>query len=516
MPSVCGLCPVGCNIDVDHARGQGQADPLAQPPRGRREAGSATRGASRFSHLYAEDRITEPLAARPPPRAGGDLLGGRARRRRAAAPRGGRRGSRSRSPARRRRSRRTHSPSSSASVSAPTRRCCPRRSATSSTRSVVPLSAIRDAELIVVLGDDPVVERAPIVDLWLRKARRAGAEIVEIGPAGDVQVAPGTTARACRNLKRGELGNRLRASERAIVIWSGAAVRAAAPISPRSRPSSASRTSSGCGAFFLPETANGRGVAEAWAAASDEERPGARAAWAADRLRRRGGREPERARAGRARGARAGDHDVPLARRRLGRPRPAGDELPRARRHLRQRRGPDSAPAPSGDPADARRARLDRPARRALRARALRPTRRSSSRSCRNASSAASPTRTLGEEARLPERVPSRPLRPRPPTSRSRRRQRPAPCRLLRYRPLFSGAAVERVPELQFQRPAPEIELSARDAKRLGVKRGGAGQRPARTERSVELRTAINKRLKTGVARIAGGPRARPPCPRWR
>src|SRR4030095_13561248 len=74
----------------------------------------------------------------------------------------------------------------------------------------VPLSAIRDAELIVVLGDEQVVERAPIVDLWLRKARRAGAEIVEIGPVGDVQVAPGTTARACRTLKRGELRKRLR------------------------------------------------------------------------------------------------------------------------------------------------------------------------------------------------------------------------------------------------------------------------------------------------------------------
>ena len=43
----------------------------------------------------------------------------------------------------------------------------------------LPLSAIRDAELIVVLGDDPVVERAPIVDLWIKAARRAGAEIVE-------------------------------------------------------------------------------------------------------------------------------------------------------------------------------------------------------------------------------------------------------------------------------------------------------------------------------------------------
>ena len=33
-----------------------------------------------------------------------------------------------------------------------------------------PLSTIGDAELVVV-GDDDVVDRAPVVDLWLRKAR---------------------------------------------------------------------------------------------------------------------------------------------------------------------------------------------------------------------------------------------------------------------------------------------------------------------------------------------------------
>ena len=49
-----------------------------------------------------------------------------------------------------------------------------------------PLSTIRDAELVVVIGDDPVVERAPIVDLWIRAARRRGAEVVTIGPHGNV------------------------------------------------------------------------------------------------------------------------------------------------------------------------------------------------------------------------------------------------------------------------------------------------------------------------------------------
>ena len=43
------------------------------------------------------------------------------------------------------------------------------------------------------------------------------------------------------------------------------------------------------------------------------------------------------------------------------------------------------------------------------------------------------------------------------------------PLRLVRYRPLFSGPAVERVPELQFQRPDAEIELSAHDAEIRGI-----------------------------------------------
>jgi len=61
---------------------------------------------------------------------------------------------------------------------------------------------------------------------------------------------------------------------------------------------------------------------------------------------------------------------------------------------------------------------------------------------------------------------------------------------------------VERVEELQFQRPAPEVELAARDALRLDVKRGEPVVVRSNGT-SVELRAAINKRLKTGVVRIA-------------
>src|SRR5256886_1659141 len=42
----------------------------------------------------------------------------------------------------------------------------------------LPLSAIRDADVVTVLGDGPVVERAPIVELWIKEARRRGARVL--------------------------------------------------------------------------------------------------------------------------------------------------------------------------------------------------------------------------------------------------------------------------------------------------------------------------------------------------
>ena len=46
--------------------------------------------------------------------------------------------------------------------------------------------------------------------------------------------------------------------------------------------------------------------------------------------------------------------------------------------------------------------------------------------------------------------------------------------RLQRYRALFSGPAVERVPQLDFQRPRPEVELASADAERRGIQAGDA------------------------------------------
>jgi anaerobic selenocysteine-containing dehydrogenase len=74
--------------------------------------------------------------------------------------------------------------------------------------------------------------------------------------------------------------------------------------------------------------------------------------------------------------------------------------------------------------------------------------------------------------------------------------------RLLRYRPLFSGHEVERVPELQFQRPEREVAMSTGDADRRGIATGDlVSVRSNGT--SVELRARIDRRLVEGVARVA-------------
>ncbi len=70
------------------------------------------------------------------------------------------------------------------------------------------------------------------------------------------------------------------------------------------------------------------------------------------------------------------------------------------------------------------------------------------------------------------------------------------------YRPLFTGPAVERTPELQFQRPDPVVELSADDARSRGI-RNGATVTVSSNGTSVELRAKIARDLEAGVVRIA-------------
>ena len=111
----------------------------------------------------------------------------------------------------------------------------------------LPLAKIARAEVIVVLGDEPVDERAPIVGLWIRAARRNGARLQQ-GLGG---------------LEPGGL-------ERIVVMWSGDEPDGAEQL-VRVAYELGLADKEGSGAFYLPRTANGRGVADAWACADDAE-----------------------------------------------------------------------------------------------------------------------------------------------------------------------------------------------------------------------------------------------------
>jgi NADH-quinone oxidoreductase subunit G len=499
VPTVCGLCPVGCNIDVDQREGKVKRILSRNHPEVD-EGWLCDKGRFGFSHLYAGDRITEPLRRL---RRGleeitweealddAERLLREAEGRVAVALSG---------------SETTEEAYALAKLvrvglGAHTA-MLPEEIGGELDAFRVPLSAIGDAELIVVLGDDPVVERAPIVDLWVRKARRAGAEIIEVSPTGDVQVAPGTTAAASRRLRRGEVGDRLRASERAILIWSGPGAGGGSHVAALAR-NLGFADKPGCGAFFLPETANGRGVTEAWAAASDEEGPepeplgllivsGDEAA--ANPNVRALAEQSERVLAmtmfhslvagwadlvlpGTSYLERDGTYvnlEGRVQRLRRAAIPPTPDELAWIAQ-LAARLGVEISPYPSLVFAELSERAFD-----------------------------GVTYEDLGDEARLPERAPLEATATESPDDPAPQKATAGMLQLLRYRPLFSGAAVERVPELQFQRPAAEIELSTRDANRLGVKRGdqvtvrsNGGLRP------LECRARINKKLKPGVARIA-------------
>ena len=74
--------------------------------------------------------------------------------------------------------------------------------------------------------------------------------------------------------------------------------------------------------------------------------------------------------------------------------------------------------------------------------------------------------------------------------------------RLVAYRPLFAGPAVERVPELQFQRPEPVLEISEADARKTGIARGDEVEVRSNGT-SVRLRARVSRTLASGTVRAA-------------
>jgi NADH-quinone oxidoreductase subunit G len=371
----------------------------------------------------------------------------------------------------------------------------------------LPLSAIAEAQLVLIVGDDPVVERAPIAELWIREARRRGAEVVTCSPTGSVQVVPGGAATFCRELAEpgNELGQRLREAERAVVVWSGPGGGGGARVAELAH-ALGFEGKPGSGAFHLPATPNSSGVAAAWAIAADADEaspepisllvvsgdeaaadPSVRAlaedaervlvltmfhelagGWADLILPATGALERE---------GTTLNLEGRLQRLRRAVPPPCPDELAWISK-LAARFGV-AVPAQAALVFDELSARLY----------------------------ADLSLADVGLRAELPARHPYR--APEPGTT-PEPEPLPAPAgerfvgelKLYRYRPHLSGPAVERVRELQFLRPAPEVELSLEDAARRGIASGDAVVVRSNGT-SVELQARVNRKLLAGVARVA-------------
>ena len=224
MPTVCGLCPVGCNITATTREGKVKRILSRNHPEVD-QGWLCDKGRFAYPHLYAEDRITTPLE-RVRRRGFTELSWDDALDRAEALLRGA--GGRI-----------VTALSGSETIEeayalgrllraglGAHSAVLPEATSSALDAFRAPLSSIAHAELVVVIGEERVADRAPIVELWIKQARRNGAEVVELAePKPDA-----------------ELEQRLRGSDRAVLIWSGRAG-AAAPASRSSRTRSASRAS---------------------------------------------------------------------------------------------------------------------------------------------------------------------------------------------------------------------------------------------------------------------------------
>jgi NADH-quinone oxidoreductase subunit G len=498
VPTVCGLCPVGCNVHATTREGKVKRIISRNHPEVD-EGWLCDKGRSTFPALGAEDRVVDPLHRSGPRRLveiGWDEALDEAEQLLRAAE-----------------GRIVTALSGSETVEiayglgrllrvglGSHSAVLPEETSRALDAFRAPLSTIRGAEIVVVIGDDPVVERAPIVDLWLRAARRAGAEVTTIGPHGDVPAEPGTGAAACKALATpsSELGKRLRESDRAVLVWSGPGGQGGTHLAQAARELGFA-DKPGCAAFHLPATPNGRGVADAWAASSDGEDANPEPIGllvvsgdeaAADPNVRALARDAEKVLAiGMFRRPLRGWVDLVLPgtsylerdgttinlEGRLQRLRravipPCPDELAWLSR-LAERFDVELSPYPSVVFAELSEICYD----------GLEYGR-------------------VGEHAALPAR-PAEPAEE--PVQREPKPERLTGkgLKLVAYRPLFSGPDVERVPELQFQRPGAEVEVSADDADRRGIVTGDPVDVTSNGT-SVQLRARVNKKLLKGVVRI--------------
>ncbi len=293
-----------------------------------------------------------------------------------------------------------------------------------------PLSSIRDAPAVVVLCDEPVSERAPIVDLWIKAARRNGARILTDPPEAPIA------------------GVVLITDDARSAAWLARDLGAAA-------------------AFYLPRTPNGRGVSDAWSCAADGE-----AADGEPALVLISGDEAAVDPGVRALAARAatvigigmfedsfrGVADLVLPGtsylERDGTTLNLEDRLQRQRRTV-------VAPCPdelAWIAKLAERFEVELSPHAAVVFEEVSAT-------CYGGISFGQ----VGEQAPLPAPAKAPPVVGTPPVKPL---AAGSGLRLLTYRPLFSGPAVERTPELAFQRRSGEVELSRVDARELKINDG--------------------------------------------
>ncbi|HEX3807817.1 MAG TPA: molybdopterin-dependent oxidoreductase, partial [Gaiellaceae bacterium] len=449
VPSVCGMCPVGCNTSVTTREGKVKRVLSRNHPE-IDEGWLCDKGRFAYAHLTARDRIGAPLRKAGPRRfeqlSWDDALD--------AVERALRDGGASTVTAL----------SGGESVEEAYALAKLLRQGLGANEAVLPegvpdnldahrapLSALRDAKTIFVLCDEPVVERAPVVDLWLKAAKRNGATISYGHPTGPADALvtdqPGITFGA-KNV------------------------------------------------YYLPRTPNGRGVSDAWSAAGDgeplDEPPtllvisGDEAA--TDPAVRKLAEDAqvvigigmfEDSFRGLAdlvlpgtsyleRDGTTVNLEGRLQRQRRAVVAPVPDTLAWIAK-LAERFDVELSPYPSVvfDELSAK---------------------------CFGGITFGE----IGDTAELPPRAerpdgPGQETLPLPPKDG---------LKLVAYRPLFSGAAVERTPELHFQKPDAEVELSPDDAKARGI-RNGATVTVSSNGTSVELRARIARDLAAGVVRVA-------------
>jgi NADH dehydrogenase/NADH:ubiquinone oxidoreductase subunit G len=464
VPTVCGLCPVGCNISATTREGKVKRIMSRNNPEVD-EGWLCDKGRHTFPHLYAGDRLAAPLvrrgAHRMQPVTWDDALDRAEQLLRDAGPLI------------------VTALSGSESVEQAFGLAKLLRRGLGAHAAVLPeeipdaldafrapLSAIGDAKTVVVLCDEPVVERAPVVDLWIRAARRRGARILTELPPEPLDAPV------------------LIADDAHLAAWQARELGASA-------------------AYYLPSTPNGRGVTDAWSAAADGEPEDVKPqlvivsgdeAAVDPSVRAMADEAATVIGIGMFEASFRGWCDLVL---------PATSYLERdgttvnLEGRLQRQRRAVLAPCPDELAWISRLAErfgVEISAYSSVLFEELSST-------CYGGI----PYAEIGERASLPVRAAEAAAVPDPRDTVSQAapsQTQPAEgLRVLPYRPLFSGPAVERTPELQFQRREGEIELARFDARARGIRTGDTVT-VVSNGTSRELRARLATDVVSGTVRI--------------